>query len=65
MDYNEFEITESTVNVDRKYSDEIEFVVQQLNHIAHAGGRYSRSVQLPIAMNIVRKLDEMKAKEKK
>lgn len=65
MDYNEFEITESTINVDRKYSDEIEFVVQQLNHIAHAGGRYSRSVQLPTAIHIVRKLNEMRALEKK
>ena len=65
MDYNEFEQSESTINVNKKYSDEIEFVVKELNYMANAAGRYSRSVQLPIAISIVRKLYEMRDNEKK
>lgn len=65
MDYNEFEISDSTINVDRRYSDEIEFVVRELNYIVHASGRYSRSVQLPTAIHIVRKLNEMMLNDKK
>jgi hypothetical protein len=65
MDYNEFEQSETMINTERKYSDEIEFVVKELNYMAQAASRYSRSVQLPIAIHIVRKLDEMRALEKK
>jgi len=56
MDFNEFEQPESTINTNIKYSDDIEFVVSQLNEIVHAMGRYGRGVQLPIAIHIVNKL---------
>jgi|JFJP01.1.fsa_nt_gi hypothetical protein len=63
MDYNEFEIPESSVNPDKKYNDEIEFVIKQLNYIAHVAGRYDRSVQIPIAKHIVNKLAENRTKQ--
>ena len=59
MDYNEFEIIESNVNTEAKRSDEIEFLITELNSIAHAAGRYSRSVQIPRAYYILNKLKEM------
>jgi hypothetical protein len=65
MDYNEYEITSTPTVTNERYSDEIEFVVKQLNYMAHAAGRYSRSVQLPIAIEIVKKLNEMSELEKK
>lgn len=56
MDYDEFEQPKTSIDTDVKRSDEIEFVIEQLNHMAHAGGRYSREVQLPIAIRIVERL---------
>jgi len=64
MDYNEYEIPPTPTVDDRRYSDEIEFLVTQLNEMAHMAGRYDRGVQLRKASHILRTLDEMKAKEK-
>ena len=60
MDPEEFEISESTVDVDRKYSDDIEFLVTQLNQMAHMAGRYDRSVQLRKAFHIKKTLEDMR-----
>lgn len=59
MDPNEFEIPQSNINPNTKYDDDVEFLLTQLDHIAHAAGRYSRSVQVPIAFHIIKKLKEM------
>lgn len=65
MDYNEYEITNTETASDRRYSDEIEFLVTQLNEMAHMAGRYDRGVQLRKASHILRTLESMRAKEKK
>jgi hypothetical protein len=61
MDFAEFECNAPTSNPDVKYSDDVEFVVEQLNYMVHVGGRASRSVQLPVALNIIKTLKEMGA----
>jgi hypothetical protein len=58
-DYDEYSHGESSFNSEAKASEEVEFVVQRLNYIAGAAGRYSRSVQLPNAIHIVNTLKEM------
>lgn len=65
MDYNEYEITNTETVSDRRYSDEIEFLVTQLNKMAHMAGRYDRGVQLRMASHILRTLESMRANEKK
>ena len=65
MDFDEFEMTESNINVNLTYNEEIEFVTKELDSMAHAAGRYSRSVQIPRAMYIIKKLKEMGALENK
>jgi hypothetical protein len=59
MDYNEFE-EQNTVGIDTdiKYSDDIEFLVTELNGMAHMGGRYDRGVQLRKAFYILKTLKE-------
>lgn len=63
MDFNEFEIKEVPAVKDLKYSDEVEFLVIQLNEMAHMAGRYDRGVQLRKAFHILNTLDDMRAKK--
>ena len=65
MDYNEYEITNTKTASDRRYSDEIEYLVTQLNEMAHMAARYDRGVQLKKASHILRTLESMRAKKKK
>jgi hypothetical protein len=65
MDYNEYAITPTPTVTNERYSDEIEFLVTQLNEMAHMAARYDRGVQLRKASHILRTLDEMRAKGKK
>ena len=65
MDYDEYEIVENSINPNNKYSEEIEFVIAELNNITNMAGRYSRSVQIPIAIRIVKKLKEINKNNKK
>lgn len=60
MDYDEFKILPATIVDTRKYSDEVEFLVEELKEMAHMAGRYDRSVQLQKALYILRTLDEMR-----
>lgn len=64
MDFNEFEIEDAEIAKNIKYSDEIEFLVIQLNQMAHMAGRYDRGIQLKKAFHILKTLDDMKAKNK-
>jgi|SRR5690606_18991694 len=65
MDINEFEIPENDINPDFIYGQEIEFLVKELNNIAHMAGRYSRSVQLKSAFFILNKMKKMLCQDKK
>lgn len=59
MDYNEFEQPQmSYINTETKYSDDVEFLVTELNEMAHMAGRYDRGVQLHKAFYILKKLKE-------
>lgn len=62
---NLYEITNTETASDRRYSDEIEFLVTELNEMAHMAGRYDRGVQLRKASYILKTLESMRAKEKK
>ena len=59
MDFNEFEQDcNNEIPSDRRYNDEIEFLVIELNEMAHMAGRYDRGVQLRKAFYILEKLKE-------
>jgi len=60
MDYSEFEIPKTDLNTEATYSDEVEYLIKELNAMAHAAGRYSRSVQLPAAIRISETLNTMR-----
>lgn len=60
MDYNEYSSTPSNINEKLTYSEEIEYLVKELNSMAHAAGRYSRSEQLPRAIRIAKKITELR-----
>lgn len=65
MDYNEYEISPSNIDETSNLGDEMEFVIAELNSIAHAGGRYSRSVQIPRARYIISTLKKKWLEEQK